>query len=482
MILPSWTPRSPTPLPIPSKINPLLPLFGPPSPSWTSSPLARNSRFPLGNTLFPWTFTPSLGHTPTFGTTPSPHPFKWVRLCWFSVVVCCRDPAIVFLPCLWFGRIGFWKGFLVSGGEWWFLRHQQTSHAGQGWKGCGGSNLNRWQKGVGRAYCTESDVWRRKRCRQCYHDIPADTGSKSKRSQQSQETGPLGRQVREGWKVAPKGQDLAFQGARCSEDVCINCVEVEDDSECRRILDVERKTCGESHEKSKHCGSARELRWVKEASVARGGKKAEQLHAPKGLKEVFRTWEALRKIRAEIDGKERRGKGQMPRREGRRKVKMHKSKAESVISWCCQRQTKAHQRVVVCSGGVLFKCCVVQVFRVGPLGWEACQNRPFGEGERREEGEEVRSKSHFYPTFFYTILKATHGPKMQCANGSKKRNLMIVCALLYTTVQLTHRFGTTSNFMEFWLDTGPHFSCVSWPIPVPPTADSTLATPIPEST
>ena len=111
-----------------------------------------------------------------------------------------------------------------------------------------------------------------------------------------------------------------------------------------------------SCERSKHCGNASEPRRVSAAPVARGGEKAEQLHSPKDVFEVFRTSEALLKIRAEIDGEETRGKGQMPRREGRRKVKMHKSKAESVISWCCQRQTKAHQRAVVCSGVVLFKC------------------------------------------------------------------------------------------------------------------------------
>ena len=63
-----------------------------------------------------------------------------------------------------------------------------------------------------------------------------------------------------------------------------DCVEVEDDAECRRKLDEERKTCRASCERSKHCGNASEPRRVITASVARGGKKAEQLHGTRGCK------------------------------------------------------------------------------------------------------------------------------------------------------------------------------------------------------
>ena len=73
---------------------------------------------------------------------------------------------------------------------------------GQGRKGSGGSNHNRWPKGVERANSVRS--------RMCGRDgVAGDviitsrrrcTGSMSRRSQQSQETGPLARRARVGRK------------------------------------------------------------------------------------------------------------------------------------------------------------------------------------------------------------------------------------------------------------------------------------------
>ena len=48
---------------------------------------------------------------------------------------------------------------------------------------------------------------------------------------------------------------------------------IEDDAECRRKIDEQRKTCRGSCERSKHCGSAREPRRVTAAPVARVGER-----------------------------------------------------------------------------------------------------------------------------------------------------------------------------------------------------------------
>ena len=125
------------------------------------------------------------------------------------------------------------------------------------------------------------------------------TGSTSRRSQQSQETGLLARRARvrrkreklEAWKLrikglehelrlwerkegAQKGSGISFKEEGDSEEVWGDCVEVEDDAECRRKLVEKRKPVQRECKRTSrsHC-SINCKRWRKVEWCKRGHKR-----------------------------------------------------------------------------------------------------------------------------------------------------------------------------------------------------------------
>ena len=128
----------------------------------------------------------------------------------------------------------------------------------------GGSNHTRCRKEWTCKFCSESNVLTRWRCRRCYHNILASlhrkyeqaiaaksgdwstgsSGEEEERKARSLEAenkdltariGAMGK--KEG---AQNGSGISFEEGH-SEEVWRDCMEVEDDAECRRKLDEPRK-------------------------------------------------------------------------------------------------------------------------------------------------------------------------------------------------------------------------------------------------
>ena len=115
-------------------------------------------------------------------------------------------------------------------------------------------------------FCSESNVWTRWRCRRCYHNIPASLCGKYKQTIAAKSGGwsagssgssgederkarsleaenrELGARIDAMGKMegAQKGPGISFKEEGDSEEVWGDCMEVEDDAECRRKLDEQR--------------------------------------------------------------------------------------------------------------------------------------------------------------------------------------------------------------------------------------------------
>ena len=249
-------------------------------------------------------------------------------------------------------------------------------------------------------FCSESTLWTRWRCRRCYGDIPAglrgkhrqavaarsgewSTGSTSSSGEEDRKTRSLEAENKElraridalekkGGDGVKGGQSIPSRKEGDLEDVWGEDMDMEDETESRKNwMSGRKKNCRESYGMSKdsHVSPAQEsikdsLKWrmhkwrqghracrqenKQEASMPRkqvppvwrkcykGFSHWERMEWRSCSKESEETWELCRS-RCQEEKKE----------EGA--VKMNKSKAESVSSWCHQRQTgsmKVLQRVV----------------------------------------------------------------------------------------------------------------------------------------
>ena len=184
------------------------------------------------------------------------------------VCVFCRDPGdCLSLVPVWFGRIGFWKGFWSVVGSDGFQTQEEVLGVGpgQGRKNSGRSNHNRWQEGVDvqilfRIECVDEG------CKRCYHDIPAGLHGKKRQADAAKSgvwstssSGSRGGEDRKARSLEAENKELRAridamekeEGAQKEpcipfkegvlEEVWGHCMEVEVEAECRRKLDEQRK-------------------------------------------------------------------------------------------------------------------------------------------------------------------------------------------------------------------------------------------------
>ena len=194
----------------------------------------------------------------------------------FGPCVCCRDPGdflvcSVAIPATVFpSRLCGLAALVSSDGEYCFQTHKNKSWV---------SGQVRAERVLAEAitidgrkewtckFCSESNVWTRWRFRRCYHNIPAALFGKYRQAVAAKSgkwcTGSSGSSGEEETKArsleaekkelraridamekkegAQKVSGISVKEEGDSEEVWRDCMEVEDDAECRRKLDERRK-------------------------------------------------------------------------------------------------------------------------------------------------------------------------------------------------------------------------------------------------